>query len=150
MPFKRACSKQKAADQIRDEENAKACFYQILRRTIIDLYRRRDARDRALADLEHEIDSLPGNEEERIVCKCIERLLSAMTLQYVDMIRQLDLSQKSPETVAASLGISRNNLNVRVHRARQQLKRRLEDNCRVCAKHGCLECHCGSSKGPAV
>lgn len=33
----------KAADQIRDEENARAWFYRILRRTIIDLYRRRDA-----------------------------------------------------------------------------------------------------------
>ena len=29
----------KAADQIRDEESAKAWFYRILRRTIIDLYR---------------------------------------------------------------------------------------------------------------
>lgn len=38
----------KAADQIRDQENAKAWFYRILRRTIIDLYRRRDARGRML------------------------------------------------------------------------------------------------------
>ena len=73
-----------------------------------------------------------------------------MTPQYADMIRQLDLSQKSPDIVAASLGITRNNLNVRLHRARQQLKSRLEENFRVCAAHRCLECHCGSSKGPAV
>jgi RNA polymerase sigma-70 factor (ECF subfamily) len=67
-----------------------------------------------------------------------------MTPQYAGLIRQLDLGEESPDTVAASLGISRNNLNVRVHRARQQLKRRLEENCRVCAKHGCLDCHCGT------
>jgi RNA polymerase sigma factor (sigma-70 family) len=134
----------KAADQIRDEENAKAWFYRILRRTIIDLYRRRDARERALAELAPEIDSPADNEEEHVVCACIEGLLKTMNPQYADLIRQLDLDEESPNNVAASLGISRNNLNVRVHRARQQLKRRLEENCRVCAKHGCLDCHCGT------
>ena len=134
----------KAADQIRDAENARAWFYRILRRTIIDLYRRRDSRDRALVELEHELNSPPDKEEERVVCACMERLLPGMTPQYAGLIRQLDLSQESPEAVAASLGISRNNLNLRLHRARQQLKRRLEENCRVCAKHGCLDCHCGT------
>lgn len=134
----------KAVDQIRDEENAKAWFYRILRRTIIDLYRRRDARERALAELEHEISSPADDEEERVVCACIEGLLKTMTPQYAGLIRQLDLDEESPDILAASLGISRNNLNVRVHRARQQLKRRLEQNCRVCAKHGCLDCHCGT------
>jgi len=134
----------KAADQIRNEESAKAWFYRILRRTIIDLYRRRTSRDRALAELEHELNSPPDNEEERVICACMEGLLPTMTPQYAGLIRQLDLDGESPESVAASLGISRNNLNVRVHRARQQLKRRLEENCRVCAKHGCLDCHCGT------
>jgi RNA polymerase sigma factor (sigma-70 family) len=135
----------KAADQIRDEENAKAWFYRILRRTIIDLYRRRDARDRALAGLERELNSPPDKEEEIVVCACMERLLPGMTPQYSVLLRRVDLNEESPDSVAASLGISRSNLNVRLHRARQQLKRRLEENCRLCAKHGCLDCHCGSN-----
>lgn len=140
----------KAADQIRDEENSKAWFYRILRRTIIDLYRRRDARHRALAGLESELNSPPDKEEEGIVCACMERLLSGMTPQYAGLIQKLDLNQEPPDSVAATLGITRSNLNVRLHRARQQLKRRLEENCRVCAKHGCLDCHCSSNaKHPA-
>jgi RNA polymerase sigma factor (sigma-70 family) len=135
----------KAADQIRDEENAKAWFYRILRRTIIDLYRRRDARDRALAGLERELNSPPDKEEEIVVCACMERLLPGMTPQYSVLLQRVDLNEESPDSVAASLGISRSNLNVRLHRARQQLKRRLEENCRLCAKHGCLDCHCGSN-----
>ena len=134
----------RAADQIRDEENAKAWFYRILRRTIIDLYRRRDARDRALSEIEREVNSPPDVDEERIVCACMERLLPRMTPQYADLIRQLDLNEESPDAVAAGLGITKNNLNVRIHRARQQLKQRLEENCRVCAKHGCLDCHCAT------
>jgi DNA-directed RNA polymerase specialized sigma24 family protein len=57
------------------------------------------------------------------------------------LIQQIDLNEEAPESVAANLGITKGNLNVRLHRARQQLKRRLEENCRVCAKHGCLDCH---------
>lgn len=136
----------KSADQVRDQENAKAWFYRILRRTIIDLYRRRDARDRVLTDFEHELTSPLDDQEDRIICACMERLLPAMTPQYSTLIRRLDLNEEAPDAVAASLGISRNNLNVRLHRARQQLKRRLEQNCQVCARHGCLDCQCGNAK----
>lgn len=138
----------KAADQIREEENAKAWFYRILRRTIIDLHRRRGARDRALAVLEHELNDPPDVEGERIVCACMERLLPTIAPHYAEVIRQIDLNDGSPDAVAESLGISRNNLNVRIHRARQKLRRRLEDTCRMCAKHGCLDCHCGTDAKP--
>jgi RNA polymerase sigma factor (sigma-70 family) len=132
----------KGADQLRDEDNAKAWFYKILRRTIIDLYRRRDASERVLAEFELEVSSPPALEEERMICACMERLLPTMTPQYADLIRRLDVNEEAPDTVAASLGISKHNLNVRIHRARRQLKQRLENNCRVCAKHGCLDCQC--------
>jgi RNA polymerase sigma-70 factor (ECF subfamily) len=138
----------KAADQIRDGENAKPWFYRILRRTIIDLYRRRDARDRALEALEHELCSPSDVEEERIACACMERLIRTMTPQYSTLISRIDLNEEAPDAVAASLGVKKSNLNVRLHRARQQLKQRLEENCRVCAKHGCLDCHCGSHASP--
>jgi RNA polymerase sigma factor (sigma-70 family) len=69
------------AEQIRNEEKAKAWFYRILRRTIIDLYRRRDARDRMLAGLEQELNSPPDSDEERVVCRCMVRLLPTLTPQ---------------------------------------------------------------------
>ena len=75
------------------------------------------------------------------------RLLPVMTPQYAGLIQKIDLNEESSDSVAASLGISRSNLNVRLHRARQQLKRRLEENCRICAKHGCLDCHCATNTG---
>jgi RNA polymerase sigma-70 factor (ECF subfamily) len=139
----------RSAEQIRDEENPKAWFYRILRRSIIDLYRRRDARDKALEAFkqEHELHTRPDAEEERVVCACMERLLPALTPQYSTLISRLDLNEEKPDAVAESLGITRNNLNVRLHRARQQLKRRLEQNCQVCAEHGCLDCQCGNDGG---
>lgn len=132
----------RAADDIRDDEIARAWFYRILRRTIIDLYRRRGVRERALEKLQSEIVLPPDEEESRVVCACLERLIPTLAGRYGSLIRRIDLDGESPETVGASLGITKNNLNVRLHRARSQLKRRLEENCRICAKHGCLDCHC--------
>jgi RNA polymerase sigma-70 factor (ECF subfamily) len=140
----------KGAEQIRDDDKAKAWFYRILRRTIIDLYRRRDARDRMLADLEQWLNSPPDPDEERVVCACMARLLPTLAPQYAGLIRRIDLNEEPPDAVAADLGISKNNLNVRIHRARQQLGPHLEENCRICAKHGCLDCQCqaDASRGP--
>ena len=138
-----------AKEQLRNVESAKAWFYRILRRTIIDLYRRRDARDRAFESLQREVDAPRDDEEERVVCACMSELIATLTPQYADLIRRLDLDSEEPDAVAASLGISKNNLHVRAHRARQQLKQRLEQTCRVCARHGCLDCHCSTSENRA-
>jgi predicted RNA polymerase sigma factor len=43
---------------------------------------------------------------------------------------------------------TRNNLTVRLHRARKHLREALSNNCRACAKHGCLDCTCAGFKLP--
>ena len=133
----------RSSDELRDEEKAKAWFYRILRRTIIDLYRRRDARDRAMVDFEQEFGGAPDSEQERVICGCMERLLPGMVPQYAELIRRVDLNEENPDALALELGISKKNFNTKLHRARHQLKRRLEENCGVCATHGCLDCYCG-------
>ena len=138
-----------AKEQLRNEESVKAWFYRILRRTIIDLYRRRNARDRALENLQREVNGPPDDEEERLVCACMTELIATLTPQYAELIQRLDLNSEDPVAVASSLGISKNNLTVRSHRARQQLRQRLEQTCRVCAQHGCMDCHCAKSENNA-
>lgn len=135
----------KSADQLRDDESVTAWFYRILRRTIIDLYRRRDAAQRAVERLEVEFAVPPDAEDERVACACIEALIPTLKPDYADLIRRLDLEGRPPEQVAAAAGLTANNLRVRHHRARQQLRERLEQTCRLCAKHGCLDCTCASA-----
>jgi RNA polymerase sigma factor (sigma-70 family) len=132
----------KSADQLRDDESVTAWFYRILRRTIIDLYRRRDAAHRALDRLENELNLTPDAEEERVACACVETLIPTLKPEYAELIRELDLAGQTPEQVATKRGVTANNLRVRHHRARQQLRERLEQTCRLCAKHGCLDCTC--------
>lgn len=77
----------KAADRIRDDESITAWFYRILRRTIIDLYRRRDAAQRAIDKLENELREAPDAAEERTACKCLESLLATLKPEYAALIR---------------------------------------------------------------
>ncbi len=124
------------------DEDVIAWFYRILRRSIIDLYRRRDVRARALEQFQAELPQQPDAGAERVLCGCVKRLLPGLPDQYRDVLQRIDLNGASPAETAAALGLTPNNLTVRLHRARQQLRVKLQQNCKVCSKHGCLDCTC--------
>ena len=64
-----------------------------------------------------------------------------------ELIIELELWDGDPARLAAQLGITRNNLKVRRHRARRALRQRLEEFCRSCAVHGYPDCPCQHGKG---
>ena len=130
------------------EEDAVRWFYRILRRTIIDLHRRRGARERALASYGADLEANADAEETRLLCACFERLLPELPEQYRDLIRRVDLDAESLTVLAAERGVSANALTVQLHRARRRLRELLEATCRVCATHGCLDCTCGEPTRP--
>lgn len=127
------------------EEETTAWFYRILRRSIIDVHRRQGARSRAMERFEQEFPETPTAEDERILCACFKRLLPMVPEQYRELLQQVDLDGKEPSEVAAKLGLTKNNLTVRLHRARKHLREALSQNCRACSTHGCLNCTCGES-----
>ncbi len=127
-----------------DEGRLLAWFYRVLRNAIIDQYRRRAAEGRRMEAVARVMPEagLPV-ELEAELCECFRELLPALKPEYRDLIESIELGGESPEAAAERLGIERNNLKVRRHRARQQLRQRLEETCRACAVHGCLDCTCG-------
>lgn len=137
----------KSADKPGDGEGAVAWFYRILRHSIIDLYRRRDVRDRALERLQAELPEHPDADAERALCQCVKRLLPGLPEQYREVLQRIDLDGTPPKEAASALGLTFNNLNVRLHRARQRLREKVEATCHVCSKHGCLDCSCSSESG---
>jgi RNA polymerase sigma factor (sigma-70 family) len=132
----------------KDEEATTTWFYRILRRSIIHVYRRQDARGRALERFEQELPEGPGDADERILCQCFKRLLPFVPEQYRDLLQQIDLDGEDTAEVAAKLGLTRNNRTVRPHRARKHLREALSQNCCACSTHGCLDCTCGESVAP--
>lgn len=129
-----------------DEEDTVAWFYRILRRSIIDLYRRKDARARALERFTQEFPEEPVAEDERLLCQCFTRLLPSVPPQYRELLSAVDLQGEDIGEVANRLGVTRNNLTVRLHRARKHLKDALTQTCQACSDEGCLDCTCEEPK----
>jgi RNA polymerase sigma-70 factor (ECF subfamily) len=69
-------------------------------------------------------------------------MLSTLKPEYAQAVRQVDMHDTSVGDYAAGLGITPGNAAVRVHRARQALRRRMEECCGTCAEHACLDCDC--------
>lgn len=132
----------RAAPELRDEERLIPWFYRVLQNAIVDAYRRRGVEQARIVATEiPEIAAEPEHDVE--LCACFERLIPTLKPEYAEVIHAAELGNESPEQVAERLGITPNNLKVRRHRARQALRRKLEETCRTCADHGCLDCTCG-------
>ena len=132
---------QKAGD-LRDEDRLIPWFYRILNNAIVDHYRRRAVAARYLPQLAADREIEPPLGEWSALCECFVEIIPTLKPDYAETIRRLDLADDEPAQLAAELHISPNNLKVRHHRARQALRRRLEETCRVCAEHACLDCTC--------
>jgi RNA polymerase sigma-70 factor (ECF subfamily) len=129
---------------LREGESAVAWFYRLLRNAVVDHHRRGQAEARALEREARQAEGAALEPELRAaVCACMEALLPDLKPEYGAMIRKVDLEEAPVARAAADLGITVNNAHVRLHRARQTLKRRLELACGTCATHGCLDCACG-------
>ncbi|OJH40118.1 RNA polymerase sigma factor [Cystobacter ferrugineus] len=130
---------------LRDEERAVAWFYRLLRNALTDHYRHRSAEARALEREAREplsVQAEPGAGSK--VCACLHGVLPSLKPEYAHMVRQVDLEEQSVSEVAREAGVTPNNAMVRLHRARQALKARLQHTCGACASSGCLDCSCRS------
>jgi len=130
----------RSAPEIRDEQRLVPWFYRILQNAMTDAYRRRAAELNRRSNYAIEAEDSFQPEDETTICQCINELIPTLKPEYAEVTKLIDLDGKSNEEVAKRLGISRNNLKVRTHRARQALRKRLEETCRVCAVHHCLDC----------
>ena len=133
-------------DTLRDEERLVPWFYQVLRNSIVDAYRRRAFNDRRTIALEAIEDRLPDEgpdaEADRSLCECFLALIPTLKPEYRDVIEAVDLGNEPTTAAAERFGITTNNLKVRRHRARIALRERIDQTCRTCSVHGCLDCTC--------
>lgn len=129
---------------IHDEESVVAWFYRVLRNAVIDHYRQKGSAERASGQLAAEWESHqePDDLFKGEICQCVTTLLGNVKPEYRDAIQTVDLNDGSLSDLAAQAGITANNAAVRVHRAREALRKQVATACGVCATHGCTDCHC--------
>jgi len=134
---------------VRDEESAVAWFYRVLRNAVIDHYRHRAATGRALEGWGREIvtHEAPEADLKQEICQCVSGLLETLKPDYQAALRIIDLEEGSLNDLATQAGITSGNAAVRVHRAREALRKQVRTACGSCAEHGCLDCHCKPKGG---
>jgi len=138
------------AENIRDGEAAVAWFYRLLRNAVVDHWRHRAAGNRALEAVARDMPESfeqADHEVTSAVCACVSRLATTLKPEYADALARVEVGGESLNTYADSLGIEKGNAAVRVHRAREALRKQVQLSCGTCATHGCLNCTCDSAPG---
>lgn len=137
------------ASQLRNEESALMWLRRVLQSTLSDFLRRATARGHAEADFARKDAAVPPASIDDLgafVCLCLYKLLPLLRSDYAEVLRRVDMENESREAVAAALGLTPGNLTVRLHRARQALRRALQLTCQTCPIHGYLDCGCDYTK----
>ena len=136
------------ADDLRDDAKLTAWFYQLLRNSIVDHYRSRGAarrRDDSLgslvAALGEDVESGPKGWEPQL-CACLGGVVDTMKPRDAELLRRVELEGESVKDAARAMRITPNNASVLLHRARKDLRQRLESFCGACAEGACLDCDC--------
>ncbi len=88
---------------------------------------------------------------DRAACTCFYKFLPTLKADYAEILHRVDLAGETRHEAALALGITAGNVRVRLHRARQALKRSLELSCSECRSRGCVESRGAESwRGQAV
>lgn len=132
------------ASTLRDQESVVAWFYRMLRNSVIDHYRSRESSARFLDEWPEGLD-VPGQPIEFVkneICQCVGTVLAELKPEYRDALQSVDIEEHPITEFAEQSGITANNANVRVHRAREALKKQVSKVCGTCAEHRCVDCTC--------
>ena len=136
----------RAAQAPGDVGKVDAWLRRVLRNTLTDYYRRRATRQRAEAAYEAEAPEpvfQPGADQQDNPCRCVRDLVPTLRPDYAEIIQRADLEQEPRERIAAHLGLTTNNIGVRLHRARRMLKDKIEERCPTCCDGSFRNCDCG-------
>lgn len=126
------------------DEGVVPWFYRTLRNATVDRFRRQGTANRALEAFARELEShtAPAPEIRAEICACVARLADTLKPEYAEALRAIEVDGTPVKSFAETHGLSANNAGVRVHRAREALKKRVTESCGACADHGCRDCTC--------
>jgi RNA polymerase sigma-70 factor (ECF subfamily) len=127
-----------------------AWFYRLLRNGVIDHYRQSSSAERASGELAGHLTDRrePDDPLKGEICQCVTALFDTVKPEYREALETIDLNEGSLADLASKEGVTSNNAAVRVHRAREAVRKRVAQACGICATHGCLDCQCRQGESP--
>lgn len=129
--------------QLKDPRQLTPWFKQILRRKLIDEWRRASRlvntpQETWEALVPPDIEDL----ENDSTCACILDLLGHLPAQYAQLLHAVDINEEHIQSLSQRLGLRPNNAYVRLSRARQALRKQLKQKCGTDSMAACQDCTC--------
>lgn len=118
-------------------------FKMIVRNTALDIHRQQ-SRDQQneMRLAEEEVVLANDTDFETSACRCVTSLLSRLSPDDRRLLVRLDMEGLSLKALSEEMGIPKNTLKVRRHRARKRLKKMLTDICQIGSAKECQSCDC--------
>jgi DNA-directed RNA polymerase specialized sigma24 family protein len=118
-----------------DPEAGRAWLFSIVRRLVAEEGRKRrgEALDAELA---------AASTEPPDACNCVMNQIEELAPSHALLLKRVVIDATSVTELAAELGITTNNAWVRLHRAREALKKQLKAHCGTESLRQCLDCGC--------
>mgnify|MGYP003112730398 CR=1 FL=1 len=135
-------------DQLRNVERMDAWLYAVLRSALNDHYRKRIRRTRLAGAVTREPEEWVADAPTQMArpCTCPSRLLTELRSVDAMLIRRIDFGEEDRGIVAADMGLNRNALGVRLHRARAALREAIQHYCGACCLDDPDDCYCSTSR----
>lgn len=121
------------AGRVTDADKVDAWLAVSLRNALFDRYRRNASRGRLLESARAE-PAVPATPDEDLAAplQCLADGLEDLKPETSDLLRRAELAETPLRHLADDLGITANNAGVRVHRAREALRRLMRERCAIC------------------
>ncbi len=122
-------------------------FYRNLRNAAIDRFRRTATANKSLEAFAREVNAeVPSEAIHAEICACVSEVARTLKPEYADALVTVEVNGTPVKAFAEERGLTATNAGVRVHRAREALRKRVTQACGTCAEHGCVDCDCKSSE----
>ena len=130
-------------DQAPVDEGIVPWFYRNLRNATIDRFRRTATANKALEAFARELQpDAPSDAMQSEICACVSEVARSLKPEYADALVAVEVNGTPVKAFAEERGLTASNAGVRVHRAREALRKRVTQACGTCAEHGCFDCSC--------
>lgn len=118
---------------LKEEAALKSWLYLLTKNTIIDYYRTRKAPQELTDELATTLPDKPTKDEGDInnLSKCLKGVLNDIPEKYREAIKYTQLEGHSQKELADKLNISLSGAKSRVQRAREKMKYKMGDTCKL-------------------
>jgi RNA polymerase sigma-70 factor (ECF subfamily) len=123
------------AQQLVSADAARAWLFAIVRQVV---HQQGRVREVATEDLELTAEST----EPPDACGCVMAQIKELSPAQADLLMRVVVEGADIDELATELGITRNNTWVRLHRAREALRKQLKNHCGAESLRQCLGCGC--------